>query len=289
MPLVLQGSETRHCGLRWYRLCVHPAPRGDPKVYPPTLVGCTVLSGRTVVRLPTDILWCRRSRNRQRALHSECARSFCATSVSVGFGLREESGVSGGRQDAIVRRITLALRVLWRRSASALDRWQRWTHRRRILVSGTAVFSLALTGLVAVPALAAVDPCVAPVSVIACENSKTGTPADVWEVWGAGDDTIQGFATDMSVNAGETIGFKVKTPAAAYTIDIYRRDAKPARPAQRLPIPHPLSFRHRDLRHPRARPRRSRTRPSGGLPPLPEQSTRYDTRRMTWHPMPMQP
>jgi hypothetical protein len=130
--------------------------------------------------------------------------------------------VSGGRQDAIVRRITLALRVLWRRSPSALDRWQRWTHRRRILVSGTAVFSLALTGLVAVPALAAVDPCVAPVSVIACENSKTGTPADVWEVWGAGDDTIQGFATDMSVNAGETIGFKVKTPAAAYTIDIYR-------------------------------------------------------------------
>ena len=39
---------------------------------------------------------------------------------------------------------------------------------------------------------------------------------------GAGDATIQGFATDISVNVGQTVSFKIKTPAPAYTIDIYR-------------------------------------------------------------------
>ncbi len=38
----------------------------------------------------------------------------------------------------------------------------------------------------------------------------------------AGDPSIQGFATDISVNKGETIRFKVKTDAANYRLDIYR-------------------------------------------------------------------
>ena len=38
---------------------------------------------------------------------------------------------------------------------------------------------------------------------------------------GAGDSSIQGFATDMSVNVGTTESFKVDT-SAPYTIDIYR-------------------------------------------------------------------
>ena len=37
-----------------------------------------------------------------------------------------------------------------------------------------------------------------------------------------GDPTIQGFATDISVNRGSTISFKINTPASAYRIDIYR-------------------------------------------------------------------
>src|SRR5713226_2498422 len=59
---------------------------------------------------------------------------------------------------------------------------------------------------------------------IVCENSKTGTPSSTWDLpnGGAGDSTIQGFATDISVNQGQTISFKINTTATAYTIDIYR-------------------------------------------------------------------
>jgi hypothetical protein len=96
-------------------------------------------------------------------------------------------------------------------------------HRRwRPVVAVTASVLLVLTtGFQASPVLAA-DPCAAPVNPIACENSKTGSPASEWDdIWGAGDDTIQGFTTDISVNVGQTVNFKVKS-AAAYRIDIYR-------------------------------------------------------------------
>ena len=59
-------------------------------------------------------------------------------------------------------------------------------------------------------------------SVIACENTQPGDPPSDWQVNGAGDSTIQGFATSMSVNAGQTENFKISTPAKAYHIDILR-------------------------------------------------------------------
>ena len=45
---------------------------------------------------------------------------------------------------------------------------------------------------------------------------------DAWDVSGSGDASIQGFATDISVNKGQPVSFKIKTTAANYTIDIYR-------------------------------------------------------------------
>ena len=57
---------------------------------------------------------------------------------------------------------------------------------------------------------------------IVCENSKTGNPSSDWDVTGGGDDTIQGFATAISVNQGQTVYFKINTDAKTYTIDIYR-------------------------------------------------------------------
>src|SRR5262249_23886808 len=57
---------------------------------------------------------------------------------------------------------------------------------------------------------------------IVCENQNTGAPASEWDVNGAGDASIQGFATDISVNRGQTIHFKVKTDASNYQIAIYR-------------------------------------------------------------------
>jgi hypothetical protein len=71
-------------------------------------------------------------------------------------------------------------------------------------------------------ASAAVDPCGVGGNAIACENSKPGTDPSIWDIDGAGDDDIQGFATDISVNVGGTIQFKIDTSARAYTIDIYR-------------------------------------------------------------------
>jgi hypothetical protein len=84
------------------------------------------------------------------------------------------------------------------------------------------------------PALAA-GPCGPPiVSVIACENTKVGNLASEWQVAGSGDASIQGFATDMSVNAGETVHFKVQTPVAAYRVDIYRLGYYAGRGARKI-------------------------------------------------------
>src|ERR1700751_6157872 len=59
-------------------------------------------------------------------------------------------------------------------------------------------------------------------NAIVTENALTGNPSSEWDVNGAGDLSIQGFATDISVNKGQTVHFKIKTNATAYTINIYR-------------------------------------------------------------------
>src|SRR6266852_1885113 len=60
-----------------------------------------------------------------------------------------------------------------------------------------------------------------PTNPIAAENAQTGT-LDNWDVAGAGDPTIQGFATDISVNTGQTVDFKIQTDSTNFKIDIYR-------------------------------------------------------------------
>jgi Domain of unknown function (DUF4082)/Bacterial Ig-like domain/Cohesin domain/FlgD Ig-like domain/Bacterial Ig domain len=59
-------------------------------------------------------------------------------------------------------------------------------------------------------------------NAIQIENQLAGNPSSEWDVNGAGDLSLQGFATDISVNHGDTVHFKIKTDANAYTIDIYR-------------------------------------------------------------------
>ncbi|MFI5896533.1 DUF4082 domain-containing protein [Actinoplanes sp. NPDC051513] len=98
----------------------------------------------------------------------------------------------------------------------------RWRDRPRAVRSALAiVLTVALTtlgGLVFVPSANA-DTCANP---IVCENNKTGDPREDWDISGSGDAGLQGFATKMSVQAGEQIQFKIKTPATSYSIDIYR-------------------------------------------------------------------
>ncbi len=59
-------------------------------------------------------------------------------------------------------------------------------------------------------------------AAIVAENARQGNPETEWDVNGSGDPTIQGFATEISVNHGSPIYFKVKTDAASYRIDVYR-------------------------------------------------------------------
>lgn len=68
----------------------------------------------------------------------------------------------------------------------------------------------------------AADPCASPVNSIVAENCKAGNPSTEWDISGDGDTSIQGFATDISVNKGNTISFKIKTTATNYRLDIYR-------------------------------------------------------------------
>src|SRR5215210_3510480 len=82
------------------------------------------------------------------------------------------------------------------------------------------VLGAAVLGPVGSASAAVCDPPIA--SQIACENSKPGNPASEWDISGSGDQTIQGFATDISVNQGQTVEFKIKTDASDYRLDIYR-------------------------------------------------------------------
>jgi hypothetical protein len=90
----------------------------------------------------------------------------------------------------------------------------------------SAAFLLAAFTLLLAPAASPAQlsgPCALPVTnEIACENTKAGTPESVWGIDGAGDPSIQGFATSISVNRGATVSFKIKSATSNYKINIYR-------------------------------------------------------------------
>lgn len=85
------------------------------------------------------------------------------------------------------------------------------------------------------------DPCLNPTAYneIVQENCLPGNPVEEWDIvtltddpnvttltgdskTGVGDPTIQGYATQISVDQGETVEFKIKTDSTDYKIDIYR-------------------------------------------------------------------
>ncbi|WP_034807614.1 hypothetical protein, partial [Intrasporangium oryzae] len=79
------------------------------------------------------------------------------------------------------------------------------------------------TSRAAAGAIIDADCSVAPNPVV-CENALPGAPASEWDIptKDSGGGSIAGFATQMSVNHGETVDFKIRTDAAAYTVEIYR-------------------------------------------------------------------
>jgi hypothetical protein len=104
---------------------------------------------------------------------------------------------------------------------------------------------------------AAAAACDAPANEIVAENCRPGNPSTEWDINGSGDPSIQGFATDISVNHGETVAFKVQTDATAYRIDIYRmgyyggagaRRVTTVAPSAALPQPQPPCLRNEATR-----------------------------------------
>ena len=64
-----------------------------------------------------------------------------------------------------------------------------------------------------------------PTNPIVQENQLPGSPQGEWDVSGSGDPNIQGYATDISVNKGGLVTFKIKLQPAVvggYVIDVYR-------------------------------------------------------------------
>jgi hypothetical protein len=94
---------------------------------------------------------------------------------------------------------------------------------RRLSFRGLVLAFALLCSTAALPAAAQAAPCDAPVTnPVACENTKTGDAPATWNIDGAGDATIQGFPTQMSVNKGTSISFKIKSATTNYQIDILR-------------------------------------------------------------------
>ena len=101
--------------------------------------------------------------------------------------------------------------------------------RPSFLASST---SLAFPALAALLATACAPPqmtrmtmeeaCADPPNEIVAENCLEGHPATEWDINGYGDPSIQGFGTDIGINRGATIEFKVDTDSDDYRIDIYR-------------------------------------------------------------------
>ena len=108
-----------------------------------------------------------------------------------------------------------------------------------LLVSGLALFVLS-----AAAQTSRSQACEKPANAIVSENCKEGNPSTEWDINGSGDPKIQGFGTDISVNKGEPISFKIATDSTKYRIDIFRlgyyggagaRKIQTIRPSVRLP------------------------------------------------------
>jgi hypothetical protein len=118
---------------------------------------------------------------------------------------------------------------------------QRIRAKRGWKLLAVVIAAAALAGLATAPGAEAA-PCDAPVTnPVACENTKPGSLPSEWDVSGAGSPSIQGFATDMSVDQGQPISFKVDTNASAYRIDIYRMGYYGGQGARRVATVRPLA------------------------------------------------
>jgi hypothetical protein len=86
---------------------------------------------------------------------------------------------------------------------------------------GAAIAVTVVAGLAAAAPAAHAAPCDTPANEIVAENCRTGAPANEWDISGVGSGSVRGFATDISVDQGGTVEFKIDADAS-YALDIYR-------------------------------------------------------------------
>ncbi|MET0714385.1 MAG: N,N-dimethylformamidase beta subunit family domain-containing protein [Mycetocola sp.] len=107
-------------------------------------------------------------------------------------------------------------------SSRLTSRFSAGLTRRFTALAAAAVLLVTIAVPLSTGPAHAAGPCDAASNAIVCENSKPGTNPAVWDIAGAGDRTIQGFATDISVNVGSRVDFKIDSDVPDYTVDIYR-------------------------------------------------------------------
>ncbi len=112
-------------------------------------------------------------------------------------------------------------------------------------VVGWLATVLSITLLVSVFSVGeAASSCTSPANPIEAENCLPGTPSTTWDLPDAdqGDTTIQGFATDMSVNVGGTVHFKINANTSNYKLDIYRMGYYGGMGARKITTVNPIAF-----------------------------------------------
>jgi hypothetical protein len=104
------------------------------------------------------------------------------------------------------------------------------------------LLSVALLFILVVTARPMSAQCSNPANAIVAENCLPGNPQTEWDISytsDSGDPSIQGFATDISVNAGQTVNFKVNTDATSYSLTIYRLGYYGGMGARKIVVLHP--------------------------------------------------
>lgn len=96
---------------------------------------------------------------------------------------------------------------------------RRHAHRHHVRLGFLLVAAIVLTGRSDDRAVQAQSP---PCDIV-CENARTTgvTPQSQWDIVGAGDPDIHGFAANISVNRGQAVQFKIES-LTGYDIEIYR-------------------------------------------------------------------
>jgi hypothetical protein len=96
-----------------------------------------------------------------------------------------------------------------------------WGFARLVAVAAGVGVCLSVHGEAGL-AMQVPDPCGPSGNPVSCENARPGSPRSEWDVDGLGDPTIRGFSTDISVNRGERVDFKINTSAGAYEVEVFR-------------------------------------------------------------------